>query len=105
LAFYEQAFNAKVEDKDTSQNGDCYKVPESNKNLVMHAQFKLDDEVIMLCDMPPETPAKVGDNIAIMTEFANATAATAIFDALKADGEVHMEMSETFWNISTGCPD
>ena len=120
VALYEKAFNVKAEImryKDAPpDNG--YQTPEGTENLVMHAQFELGGEMIMLCDTPPEYPVKAGDNIAVMAEFDNADAAKAAFDALKEGGNVCMEIQETFWskcfgsltdkfginwNISIGC--
>jgi PhnB protein len=121
VSFYEKAFNVTAEvmfykDAPPAQG---YETTSENENLVMHAQFSLDDEVVMLCDMPPQEPAKVGNNITVMLEFDTVTAATAVFNALKEGGEVCMELQETFWskcfgsltdkfginwNISIGCP-
>jgi len=121
LAFYEKAFNVKAE---VMRYGEAsadagYDTPEGTKNLVMHAQFDLRGEMVMLCDMPPESPAKIGDNIAIMAEFDDVDTAKAAFNALKEGAEIGMEMQETFWskcfgsltdqfgitwNISIGCP-
>lgn len=121
VAFYEKAFNVKAEImryKDAPPE-DGYQLPEGTENLVMHAQFEIDGAMIMLCDLPPQTPVKVGENIAIMAEFDSADQAKAAFEALKDGGEVSMEIQETFWskcfgsltdkfgiswNISIGCP-
>jgi len=104
IAFYEKAFNVKAEItryKDAPpDNG--YQTPEGTENLVMHAQFEVGCEVIMLCDMPPEYPFKAGGNIAIMAEFDDVGSAKAAFDALKVDGEVDMELQETFWSKCFG---
>ena len=121
VAFYEKAFNVKAEImryKDAPpENG--YEAPEGTENLVMHAQFEIDGAMIMFCDIPPETPIKIGENIAIMAEFDGPEKAKAAFEALKEDGEVNMDIQETFWskcfgsltdkfgvswNISIGCP-
>jgi PhnB protein len=91
------------------------------ENLVMHAQFDIGDGVtIMLCDYPPGESVKIGTNIAIMAEFNSISVATAVFNALKGDGAVGMELQETFWskcfgsltdkfgiiwNVSIGCPE
>ncbi|MCL2576551.1 MAG: VOC family protein [Defluviitaleaceae bacterium] len=73
----------------------------------------------MFCDMLPESPARIGDNIAVMVEFDSADKAKAVFEALKEGGKISMEIQETFWskcfgsltdkfgiswNISIGCP-
>jgi PhnB protein len=121
VALYEKAFGVKAEImryKDAPPE-EGYQASESTGNLVMHAQFELGGAVVMLCDMPPETPANVGDNIAIMAEFDNADIAKAAFAVLREGGEVGMELQKTFWsecfgsltdrfgiswNISIGCP-
>ena len=121
VLFYEKAFNVKAEIvryKDTPKDNE-YQVQPGTENLVMHAQFELSGEVIMFADMPPEYPVKNGNNIAIMAEFDNVESAKSAFEALKAGGEVTMELQETFWskcfgslidrfgiywNISIGCP-
>jgi PhnB protein len=98
VAFYEKIFLTKAEImryKDAPPDSG-YQTPEGTGNLVMHAQFEVDGEIIMLCDMPPDMPTKVGDNIAMMAEFDSVTAATAAFNALKEGGEVCMELQETF---------
>ncbi|MDR0325442.1 MAG: VOC family protein [Oscillospiraceae bacterium] len=121
VAFYEKAFKVKAEImryKDAPPE-DGYQAPEGTENLVMHAQFELGGAMVMLCDVPPENPVTVGDNITIMAEFDATAAATAAFNILKEGGEVIMELQETFWskcfgsltdkfginwNISIGCP-
>ena len=122
VAFYERVFGVKAEImryKDAPpENG--YNPPEGTGDLVMHAQFSLEDSVtIMLCDYPPNETVKIGENICIMAEFDSVTVARTVFDALKEGGEVGMELQETFWskcfgsltdkfgigwNISIGCP-
>lgn len=121
VAFYEKVFNVKAEImryKDAPpENG--YQTPAGTENLVMHAQFEIGGEMIMLCDTPPENAVSVGGNITIMAEFDSPHSAKSVFDALKEGGEVGMELQETFWSkcfgsltdpfgiswhISIGCP-
>jgi len=100
-----------------SENG--YVCPEGMEHLIMHAQFELGGEKVMLCDNPPEFPFTIGENISIMVEFDDEDSAKFAFDVLKDGGEVGMELRETFWskcfgslcdrfnigwNISVGCP-
>jgi len=104
IAFYEKAFNVKaqiVRYKDAPADVG-YQTPEGTENHVMHAQFELDGAVVMLCDMPPGYPAKIGNNIGIMAEFDNVGSATAAFNALKEGGAVDMELQETFWSKCFG---
>lgn len=104
VAFYEKAFNVKADImryKDTPPEKG-YPIPVGTENLVMHAQFEIDGQIVMLCDMPPETPVKIGENIAIMAEFDSVDKAKAAFGALKDGGEVCMEIQETFWSKCFG---
>lgn len=104
IEFYEKAFNVKAQVmcyKDAPPDSG-YELSKGTENLVMHAQFQIDDETIMLCDMPPEYPLKAGDNIAIMLDFDSVETAKTVFAALKEGGEVAMELSETFWSKCFG---
>jgi PhnB protein len=104
VAFYEKAFNVNAEIvpyKDAPPDSG-YQAPAGTENFVMHAQFELDGETIMLCDMPPEHPAKIGDNIGIMAEFDSVDKAKAAFEALREGGEIFMELQETFWSKCFG---
>ena len=122
IAFYEKAFNAKAEImryKDAPSDGG-YEPSEGTENYVMHAQFDIYGETVMMADVPPEHAVEVGDNITIMLEFDSIESAKSAFDALKEGGEISMELQETFWsklfgsltdkfginwNISIGCPE
>ena len=122
VAFYEKVFDLKAEImryKDAPKDSG-YEIQASTENLVMHAQFELGGEIIMFADMPPEYAVKNGTNIAIMAEFDKIETAKNVFEALKEDGKVDMELQETFWskcfgsltdkfgviwNISIGCPE
>jgi len=121
IAFYEKVFNVKAEImryKDAPPDSG-YELSEGTEDYIMHAQFDIDGETVMMADMPPEQAATIGDNITIMLEFDSKESATSAFDALKEGGEIHMELQETFWsnlfgsltdkfgiswNISIGCP-
>ena len=121
VSFYEKVFNVKADIMryNEAPPDDGYEVQEGTENLILHAQFGLGTEMIMLCDAPPENPFIAGNNIAIMAEFDSAEAAKNAFDELKEGGEVIMELQKTFWsdsfgslidkfgiiwNISIGCP-
>ena len=122
VAFYEKVFNVKA---DISRYSEAppendYVSPKGTENYIMHAQFSVEGETIMLCDYPSEAPAKPDSNIALMAEFDDVESAKSVFNALKVGGEVDMELQETFWskcfgsltdkfgviwNISVGCPE
>ncbi|MDR2543491.1 MAG: VOC family protein [Treponema sp.] len=104
VAFYEKVFNVKAEIvryKDAPKDGE-YQVQEGTENLVMHSQFNIGSETIMLCDMPLEHPVNNGNSIAIMAEFDNIDSAKTAFEALKVGGVVSMDLQETFWSKCFG---
>ncbi|MDR0373910.1 MAG: VOC family protein [Nitrososphaerota archaeon] len=99
-AFYEKVFGVKAEFvyyKDAPPSYG-YQPVEGTENLVMHAQFKLGDDTVMFCDMPPEAPVKIGNNIAVSVSLDNIDSVKSVFEALKAGGKVGMEPQETFWS-------
>ena len=62
VAYYEKVFDVTAEIsryKDAPPEGGI-QATEGTENLVMHAQFEVDGETIMFCDMPPDSPVKVG---------------------------------------------
>lgn len=104
VAFYEKALNVKAQImryKDLPADSG-YPTAAGTENLVMHAHLEIGGEFIMLCDMPPEYPVKVGANIAVMLELDNAEAAKSAFEALKEGGNVGMEIQKTFWSECFG---
>ena len=104
VAHYENAFNVKamvMRYKDApSESG--YKTTEETENLVMHAQLDIGCCSLMLADMPPENPVKIGDNVNVMAEFEEAEKLDTVFNALKEGGRVHMELQATFFSKRFG---
>ena len=104
IAHYEKAFDAKAEVmryKDAPPESG-YQVAKETENFIMHARLEMGGAAIMLSDMPPENPVNAGDNIAVMAEFDDADKLEAAFNTLKAGGQVHMELQETFWSKRFG---
>ena len=104
VAHYEKAFGTKAEVmryKDAPPESG-YQTTKETENYVMHAQLEIGGAALMFSDMPPENHVKPGDNITVMAEFGDAQKLNAVFDALKAGGQVHMELQETFWSKRFG---
>ena len=104
ITFYEKVFNVKAQVqrfKDAPMDGDI-PMPEGTENFIMHAQFELGSEVLMLSDVQPDSPVTVGENISLYLELDDVETAKAMFDALKEDGEVIMELDEYFWSKCFG---
>ncbi|RWR09895.1 VOC family protein [Paenirhodobacter populi] len=71
-------------------------------NLVMHANFRLGDGLLMASDYPPgvETPPQA--SVAVHVGFASVTAAQEAFDGLIEGGAILVPFAETFWASGFG---
>jgi len=79
-----------------------YVLPEEAKNRVMHARLNINGSTVMFSDVFPGMPYVVGNNISLAYVSENLGDMTSIFDKLKKDGKVGMELQETFWSKSYG---
>jgi len=87
VAVYEKAFGVKA----------VVEMCKEVKNAVVHAEFEIDGNVIMLFDFEGVT---VGDNVMITILFDKTEKAKAekAFDVLAKGGEVIMPLGKTEWS-------
>lgn len=82
---------------------------EADKNLVMHIALEITGgHILMGTDAPESMGFKliVGNNVNINLEPDSRIEAKRLFDALKQDGIVTMELQDTFWDAYFGsCTD
>ena len=71
---------------------------EEDKKLVMHTEIHLDGAIIMMSDVPSYMPYVQGNNISIVLNLSDKEEIRTIFDTLKVDGTVIMELGETFFS-------
>lgn len=71
---------------------------EASKNLVMHAELKINNSSIMFSDVPPGMPLVVGNNISLVIGIKDIDEMKSIFNKLKQGGFVVMELQETFFS-------
>lgn len=76
----------------------AFSVPDSVKNLVMHAELRKNGHVIRFSDTFPNAPYSAGNNISFSLEFAEKDETKAIFEALSEGGTVEMALQETFFS-------
>jgi PhnB protein len=81
---------------------DGFPLTEETKNLVMHAEIKVKDSTIMFSDTPPDMPLTMGNNISLIYSSKDVDEITSIYNKLKVDGNVVMELQETFWSKCYG---
>ncbi len=105
VEFYAQVF--KTEAPQLMAFGDSppnpeYPLPEEAKDLVMHARLTVSGSTIMFSDTFPGTPFVTGNNISLAVVTKKADEIQSYFDLLKEDGNVGMELQETFWSKMYG---
>ncbi|HZH58084.1 MAG TPA: VOC family protein [Metabacillus sp.] len=101
VAFYETALDAKVLDLKTF--GDMpdnpeYPTPEEAKGRVLNAHLEINNTNLMFSDTFPGQPYTIGSQITLAVIINNIEKTKEVFDKLKADGEVLMELQQTFWS-------
>lgn len=77
-----------------------YKVPESDKNLIMHVSLPIGNSALMGSDCGGEwAPSfKQGNNFSISVSADNKAHADDLFKGLSVGGKVTMPMAKTFWS-------
>ncbi|MFL0246845.1 VOC family protein [Candidatus Clostridium stratigraminis] len=83
-------------------SSDGFLITEETKNLVMHAEIKIKDSTIMFSDVPPGMPFTIGDNISLIFSSNDMDEIKSVYNQLKAEGNVGMELQETFWSKCYG---
>ena len=104
IALSEKAFGAKAEIvryKDAPASAG-YTIPPGTENNVMHANINLGAGMLMLCDVPPDMKANIGDTMSVMVTLDSIDQVKAAFDILKEGGTAGMELQETFWSKCFG---
>ncbi|MEH7120947.1 VOC family protein [Neobacillus vireti] len=96
LEFYKEIFGGEISNLQTYGEADYPTPPEAN-DLIIHAQFKKGDLLIMVSDTFPGNTLKIGNNISLALEFESEEEINQIYGALSAKGSVHMELQDTFW--------
>ena len=103
LEFYQEVFE--TEKAEVMTFGEMppdpnFPLTEGTKDLVAHANFKINDGIIMFSDVTPDMPFKAGNNISLMVSGKDiADKLTLYFNRIKdAGGTVVMELQEMFWS-------
>lgn len=103
LLVYEKAFDAKI--TEMQKYGDMppnpnFPVPEENKELVLHSRIQLDGGEIMCADASDRGEA--GNNMYVSITTKDAALIQRAWNILKQDGEIYMELTESFFAVLHG---
>lgn len=97
LQVYCKAFNTQI--TEIRKYGDIqdpgFKVEEKDKDLVLHARFKLGDTEIMCADS--DERYEPGTNMYITVTTKDADLVKSAWNILKADGEIYIDLTPSFF--------
>lgn len=79
-----------------------YPLTEEAKKLVMHTEIKIKESTIMFSDVLPDMSLIIGNNISLIYTSNDIDEMKSIFNKLKVDGIVTMDIQETFWSKCYG---
>jgi PhnB protein len=75
-----------------------YPMAESDKDKVMYADVEIGGLTVMFMDMPAGSPLIKGNNITPTVSMFDKAEVERIFNELKVDGKVFMELQQTFFS-------
>ncbi|MDF2536203.1 MAG: Glyoxalase/bleomycin resistance protein/dioxygenase [Bacillales bacterium] len=104
--FYQKAFDGEIlamqKYGDMPLNPD-FPVSENDKNLVLHSYLKLTEGgYIMASDSTMHSPGGNSDGLSLSVELDSVEMAQKVWDALKVDGKVLMDMAPSFFAKAHG---
>jgi PhnB protein len=79
------------------EDGD-WEIPEDAKDRVMHTELVISGSRVMFSDTVPGMPFKKGNNISLTYLSTIPDEIKRVFNEMKDDGQVGMELQETFWS-------
>lgn len=75
-----------------------FPVQDHLKDLVLHAELRKDGHIIRFSDTFPGIPFIQGNTISFSLEFDTPEETKNVFEALSSDGQVEMELQQTFFS-------
>ncbi len=104
MLFYAKALEGKIVHSQTyGESG--MPVSDEAKDRIMHALFEADKLQFMISDCQPGKEVKSGSQISLSLNFDDIESINKTFDSLSVDGEVTMELQDTFWGARFGMLD
>ncbi|HCD51919.1 MAG TPA: hypothetical protein DEQ34_05700 [Balneolaceae bacterium] len=101
LEFYKKVFKGEI--TYLQRFGDAsMPVDEDYRDKIMHATLDCGDFTIQFSDGPPHKEITNGDNIHLTVNFDDETKMRLVWGKLSNDGQVHMDLQDTFWGALYG---
>ncbi len=102
LHFYSKALGGKVSDIMRFGDNIAPGMPDFMKNWVLHAELIFKDQAIYLSDTFEPEKLILGNGYTVHLDCDSEEELNALFDAMKVDGEVTMDVADTFWGAIYG---
>ena len=100
VSFYSNVFQTPV--VEMIRYGDMpnpdYPMDEAAANLLMHAELKIEGDIVMFGDFFPGTQSVFGNNVQLTVVTDDPEKTRRYYELLKEGGQVEMELQETFWS-------
>lgn len=101
VRFYEEVFETEEPEimfyRDMPDDADFH-VSEEMEDLVLHTSLEIEGNTIMFSDVPPGMPLTVGNNVSLVILSDDKEKLRSMFNKLKEEGTVSMELQEMFWS-------
>ena len=101
VSFYSKIFKTEMQNvmyySDMPENPD-FPLTDEVKKMVLHTFLNINGTTVMFSDCSPNIPLKFGNNTALVINKDNTEEIKELFNALKEDGTVVMDLQETFWS-------
>jgi PhnB protein len=102
IALYQATLDAKVEQLLRFGEVPAMKTAPEQQQLVMHAQLRIGEAVLLLSDSMPGQPVQFGNNVQVCLNFEAVAEMEEKFEALAEDGDVGFPLHDTFWGARFG---
>ncbi|MFG6147909.1 VOC family protein [Halobacillus sp. B23F22_1] len=100
LDFYKDTFGGEISDLQTFGEAD-YDTPSQIKNRIMHARLQNGPMLLMFSDsFSGEEPVSSESQVSLAVEMENEQEIKKIYEKLKVQGTVKMELQDTFWGAT-----
>jgi PhnB protein len=77
-------------------------LPLEARHLIMHVGLEIEGSMILFSDTFPDRPVTPGNNISLVISTDDRARIETLFNRMKNEGTVEMELQETFWSKCYG---
>ncbi|SFS61058.1 VOC family protein [Marininema halotolerans] len=105
ILFYQKVLGAELLNQQTFKEmpeNPEFAIPEEAKERISHATLKIGESHLMFSDTFPGQSRTKGDQVTLCINSTDSSFSKKIFESLQQDGEVNMDLQETFFSPAYG---